>query len=171
MESSTESPEKRRGHVSAMIGDTIHLFGGENDKGYYIPRNEIWTCNVQEERKWIRHYAQGVIPPPCIGAQCVVIDGIIYSYGGKKEDEDRLGEIFSLNPSDMRWWEVGAPTYEKMPLQRSHCCLWAIGKQLIMFGGLSNDIPHDRLQSDAQYDRGVNNETYEFVLDEGIVTG
>ena len=155
-----------------MIGDTVHLFGGENDKGYYIPRNEIWTCNVQEERKWIRHCAQGVIPLPCIRAQCVVIDGVIYSYGGKKEDGDRLGEIFGLNPSDMRWWEVGTPTHEKMPLQRSHCCLWAIGERLIMFGGLSNDIiPHDRLQSDAEYDRGVNNETYEFVFDEGIVTG
>ena len=168
------SPEPRLGHESALIGDELHLFGGTKGKHpfYYFPRNEIWTCNVQEEKKWIRRLAQGKnIPPPCEGARCVVINDIIFSYGGGKEDGGLLGEVFGLDPKKMKWIRVATPILGKKPWQRSYCCFWAIGGRMIMFGGFSRDIPRDRLQSGAQCNGIGNNEIYEFVFEEGREKG
>ena len=140
---------------------------------YYFPRNEIWTCNVREEKKWIRRIAKGKnIPPSCFGAQCVVINGIMYSYGGGNEDGDLLGEVFGLDPKKMKWIQVATPIHGKNPWQRYFCCLWAIGGRMIMFGGYSGIIiPQDRLQSGAQCDGLVSNEIYEFVFEEGREKG
>ena len=170
------SPEPRFSHESALIGDQLHLFGGRTAKRpnyyYYFPRNEIWTCNVQEEKKWIRRIAEGKnIPPPCYGAQCVVINGIMYSYGGEKEDGGILGVVFGLDPKKMKWIQVATPIHGKKPWQRYYCCLWAIGGRMIMFGGRSNSIPQDRLQLGAQFNGKVNNEIYEFVFEEGREKG
>ena len=168
-----ESPEPRHSHESALIGDELHLFGGKKGRypHHFFPRNEIWTCNVREEKKWIRRYARGNIPPPCYGAQCVVINGIMYSYGGLKKDRDSLGEVFGLDPKEMKWIEVTTPTYSKKPWQRCYCCLSAIGERMTMFGGESRNIPQDRLQSGAQWNGAVNNEIYEFVFDAGREKG
>ena len=168
------SPEPRRDHESALIGDELHLFGGKKGKYpfHYFPRDEIWTCNVQEEKKWIRSLAEGKnIPPPCEAAQCVVINGIMYSYGGLKEDGDFLGEVFGLDPKKMEWIQVATPIHGKKPWQRHSCSLWVIGGRIIMFGGFSGGIPLNHLQSGAQFNGEVNNEIYEFVFEEGREKG
>ncbi|XP_065846243.1 uncharacterized protein [Oscarella lobularis] len=177
------SPELRTEHESAVIGDELHLFGGRNEENsYFFPRNKIWTCDVREERKWIRRFAEGKnIPPPCVGAQCVVINGIMYSYGGMKKNASTLKtllghrsyleEVFGLDPNEMKWILLETPTDSKKPWQRRSCCLWAIGERMIMFGGHSGKIPSDCLQSGARCIRYVNNEIYEFVFEEGGETG
>ena len=97
----------------------------------------------------------------------MVINGIMYSYGGAKEDYgDRLGEVFGLDPKKIKWIQVATPIHGKKPWQRSFCCLWAIGGRMIMFGGYNGDIPQDRLQSGAKCNDVVNNEIYEFLLEE-----
>eukprot|EP00118_Oscarella_pearsei_P013324 m.105729 g.105729 ORF g.105729 m.105729 type:complete len:157 (+) comp37232_c0_seq27:275-745(+) len=80
-------PDKRFGHESAIIGTSIHLFGGKNDKGEYFPRDKIHEYDIGSQ-KWEVHTAEGVIPPPCCGASCVVIDGSIYSYGGMEDQRE-----------------------------------------------------------------------------------
>ena len=166
------SPEPRCDHESALIGDELYLFGGTSVKRNFLPRDEIWSCNIRVGRKWIRHFAKGKdIPPPCEGAQCVVINGIIYSYGGRKKDRTDLGEVFGLDPEKMKWIQVATPTHGKKPWERYQACLWAIGGRLIMFGGGSWDFPEDRLQSGACYDWWVNNEIFEFVFEGGKEKG
>ncbi|XP_065846082.1 actin-fragmin kinase-like isoform X2 [Oscarella lobularis] len=177
-----ETPGPRTYPESALIGDELYLFGGMEailpHAVICYPRNEIWTCNVREEKKWIRHFAEGSIPPPCWGAQCVVINGIVYSYGGETEDGEGLEEVFALNPKKMKWIQVATPAHRKKPWHRSCCCLWAIGGRMIMFGGESDDdfrnddLNHrDYLQSGAQRKGYVNNEIYEFVFEEGREKG
>ena len=175
--SNAESPKPRWDQESALIGDDLYLFGGRiENKSFlswmtsrtstYFPRNEIWTCNVREEKKWIRRIAEGInIPPPCYGAQCVVINGIMYSYGGEKEDGGSLREVFGLDPKKMKWIQVATPKHGKKPWQRYYCCLWAIGGRIIMFGGICKDIRPLFLQSGAQSIGAVNNEIYEFVFE------
>ena len=178
----TASPDPRSSHESALIGEELHLFGGKTKKeknekeehekndDFYLPRSKIWTCTVRGEKKWICRVAKGKnIPPPCEGAQCVVFDGIIYSYGGQKEDGGLLGEVFGLDTKKMIWIQVS--THGKKPCPRCYCCLWAIGGRMIMFGGESDDISEDRLQSGARFERRVNNEIYEFVFEEGREKG
>lgn len=109
-ESVALSPELRVSHESALIGDELHLFGGINGTSIrnfsFFPRNEIWTCDVRDQKKkWIRRFTKGITPPPCRGAQCVVVDGIVYSYGEALRELPMkcLEDIYGLDPKNMKW--------------------------------------------------------------------
>ena len=169
------SLEKRAGHESALVGDHLHLFGGW-DGSKRIPRNEIFVTNVRRaEKKWIRRLTRGrTIPPPCHGARCVVIDKMIYSYGGITKESRRLGIVYRLDPKNMEWIEVATPIGGKKPHERSHCSLCAIGSRMIMFGGMSEEkISRHQLQSEATQEGKYNwsNDIYEFRLEEGNEKG
>ena len=168
------APEKRCFHESALIDDHLHLFGGY-DGSKYVPRNEIFVMNVRSaEKKWIRRLTGGrTIPPPCQGARCVVIDKMIYSYGGWTDEGRFLGIVYRLDPKKMEWIEVATPIRGKKPHERLFCCLCAIGSRMIMFGGLSEKkIPRDKLQSGATQDKNDwSNDIYEFRLEEGNEKG
>ena len=170
----TIAPEKRFLHECALVDDHLHLFGGF-DGSKYFPRNEIFVMNVRRaEKKWIRRLTRGrTIPPPCEGARCVVIDKMIYSYGGKTKGGRRLGIVYRLDPKKMEWIEVATPIGGKKPHERSYCCLCAIGSRMIMFGGESEkNIPRDQLQSGATQDEyDWSNDIYEFRLEEGNEKG
>ena len=129
------SPEKRFLHECALIDDHLHLFGGY-DGSKCFPRNEIFGINVRrEEKKWIRRFTRGrTIPPPCFGARCVVMDKLIYSYGGCSDKARYLGIVYRLDPKKMEWIEVATPIGGKKPHERSHCCLCSIGSRMVMFG-------------------------------------
>ena len=170
-DSQTIQPEKRRSHECALVGDHLHLFGGRH-RSKYFPRNEIFVMNVRRaEKKWIRRLTRGrTIPPPCAGARCVVIDNMIYSYGGRTEEGRRLGIVYRLDPKIMEWIEVATPIEGKKPHERSLCCLCAIGSRMIMFGGISEKkISRDHLQSGDEYN--WSNDIYEFRLEEGNEKG
>ena len=173
-ESQTIAPKKRRSHECALVDDHLHLFGGF-DGSKCVPRNEIFMMNVRRaEKKWIRRLTRGrTIPPPCTGARCVVIDKMIYSYGGRTLEGRRLGIFYRLDPKKMEWIEVATPIGGKKPHERSSCCLCAIGSRMIVFGGMSEKkIPRDQLQSGATQDKGKwSNDIYEFRLEEGNEKG
>ena len=126
------------------------------------------------EKQWIRRLTGGrTIPPPCEGARCVVIDKMIYSYGGETDNGRRLGIVYRLDPKKMEWIEVATPIGGKKPHERSECCLCAIGSRMIMFGGKSEtEIPRHQLQSGATLDQyDCSNDIYEFRLEEGNEKG
>ena len=138
-------------------------------------RDAIWIVNVRvaaSERKWLCHLARGpTIPPPYFGARSVVIDKMIYSYGGMKKDFSYLGIVYRLDPKKMEWIEVASPIGGKKPAPRSECCCCAIGSRMIMYGGKSKKISHDQLQSGATQTGFYNNEIYEFQFEEGNERG
>ncbi|XP_065835459.1 uncharacterized protein [Oscarella lobularis] len=169
-QSEEKEPEKRIIHESALVDGCLYLFGGWNESKYFN-RDAIWIVNVRvaaSERKWLCHLARGpTIPPPCIGARCVVIDKMIYSYGGEKKGGSYLGIVYRLDPMKMEWIEVATPVGGKKPAPRSFCCFCAIGSRMIMYGGKSNKISQDQLQSGATQKGFYNNEIYEFQFEEG----
>ena len=171
-DSQTIAPEKRYSLECALVDDDLHVFGGR-DGSKYFPRNKIFVMNVRRaEKKWIRRLTRGrMIPPPCRGARCVVINKMIYSYGGRTEEGRSLGIVYRLDPKKMEWIEVTTPIYiigGKKPHERSECCLCAIGSRMIMFGGWSEkNIPRHQLQSGATQDKYKwSNDIYEFRLEE-----
>ena len=94
----------------------------------------------------------------------MVIDKMIYSYGGITHKDRRLGIVYRLDPAIMEWFEVTSSVEGRTPYERSHCCLCAIGSKMILFGGSSGgEIPRERLQFGATVDEGIwTNEIYEF---------
>ena len=173
-QSEEKEPEERIIHESALVDGCLYLFGGWNESKYFN-RDAIWIVNVRvaaSERKWLCHLARGpTIPPPCIGARCVVIDKMIYSYGGEKKGGSYLGIVYRLDPMKMEWIEVATPVGGKKPAPRSFCCFCAIGSRMIMYGGKSNKISQDQLQSGATQKGFYNNEIYEFQFEEGNERG
>ena len=173
-DSQTIAPEKRFHNECALVDDHLHVFGGF-DGSKYFSRNEIFVMNVRRaEKKWIRRLTRGrTIPPPCRGARCVVIDKMIYSYGGETEKGLFLGIVYRLDPKKMEWIEVATPIGGKKPHERSLCCLFAIGSRMIMFGGESEKkIPRDQIQSEATQDKyDWSNDIYEFQLEKGNEKG
>ena len=125
------SPEQRRSHESALVDDHLYFFGGW-DESKLVPRHEILVKDVRNaEKRWDRRFTQGKPPPPSVGARCVVIDKMIYSYGGRTEGGFRLGIVYRLDPKKMEWIEVATPIAAKKPHERSECCLCAIGSRMI----------------------------------------
>ena len=165
---------RRHSHECALVDDHLHLFGGWNGS-IYFPRNEIFVMNVRRaEKKWIGRLTRGrTISPPCLGARCVVIDKMIFSYGGRTKEGRCLGIVYRLDPKKMEWIEVATPIGGKKPHERSSCCLCVIGSRMIMFGGGSEKkIPRDQLQSGAtQNINKWSNDIYEFQLEEGNEKG
>ena len=129
------SPEQRRSHESALVDDHLYFFGGW-DESKLVPRHEILVKDVRNaEKRWDRRFTQGKPPPPSVGARCVVIDKMIYSYGGRTEGGFRLGIVYRLDPKKMEWIEVATPIAAKKPHERSECCLCAIGSRMIWWPG------------------------------------
>ena len=64
-----------------------------------------------------------------------------------------------------------APTYERKPVIREACCLWATGGKIFMFGGAAGVIPQPFLQPGASCQSGLNNEIFQFVFEEDRETG
>ena len=113
------------------------------------------------------------IPPACNGARCVVVDEMIYSYGGQKPDGGHLGIVYRLDPKKMEWIEVATPIEGNCPAPppRANCCLCSIGSRLVMFGGRCCKFPRDRLQCGAMEENWWTNDVYEFELDERRESG
>ena len=167
-------PKKRFRHECALVDGHLHLFGGCHGSKYFL-RNEIFVMNVRRaEKKWIRRRTQGrTTPPPCQGARCVVINEMIYSYGGETHGGRLLGIVYRLDPKTMEWIEVATPVGGKKPHERSYCCLCAIGSRMIMIGGYSEKkVPLEELQRGATQDQyNWSNDVYEFEFDEEIERG
>ena len=172
-----ERPEERQHHESAVVDGHLYLFGGkQSSSAELLDRDVIWVGDLRakpSKRRWVRHSTlrlSGRIPS-CERAACVVIDKMIYSYGGKKKDRSFLGIVYRLDPKKMEWIEVSAAYVEgKKPAPRAHCCLCVVGSRMIMFGG--------EVKSGAELQSGATenkekwtNEIYEFELQEGRETG
>ncbi|XP_065836100.1 uncharacterized protein [Oscarella lobularis] len=163
---STVQPETRLCHESVFLNGSIYLFGGWNFSTY-LSRNLIWRFKVLK-REWRRFVVQGrKIPPPCIKAQCVTMNQRIFSYGGKKESGDRLGIVYCLDPTEMKWSEVSPHEEENKPANRFACCLCAISRsKMVMFGGNTGNVSRDQLQYEACKDEDDwSDEIFEFQLD------
>ena len=108
--SCTGTPEANRGRESAVVDGHLYLFGG------WIEHNFSQTLrlqrNLDDERSRCAVDLQGdgsvvwpdrgrAIPPVCDGERCVVVDEMIYSYGGKKRDGDHLGIVYRLDPKEI----------------------------------------------------------------------
>ena len=162
-------PEMRYSHEFALVDGHAVLFGGCQGEKYF-PRNEIWVR--APEGNWTRHVTEGpTTPPPCIGARCVVMDKMVYSYGGLEVRHlesfySDSGIVYRLDLTKRTWIKV-TPIGKKKPHDRAWCCFCSIGSTMAMFGGLFNKKANKEilLQPWATQDKIYwNNEVYEFQI-------
>ena len=70
-------------------------FGGRDAQHYF---NDTWSFNILT-RKWTELQCTGSIPSPRGAHAAVVIDNVMYVFGGQTRDETYLGDLTALNLS------------------------------------------------------------------------
>jgi hypothetical protein len=60
--------------------------------------NDTWSFNIST-RKWTELQCTGSIPPPRTGHDAVLIDNVMYVFGGLAADGTKLGDLTALNLS------------------------------------------------------------------------
>ena len=70
-------------------------FGGCNAQQFF---NDTWSFNIST-REWTELQCTGSIPSPREGHNAVIIDDVMYVFGGRILDETYLGDLTALNLS------------------------------------------------------------------------
>ena len=72
-------------------------FGGRGGGGrHYF--NDIWSFNTSI-RKWTELQCTGSIPSPRAGHAAVLVDNVMFVFGGRASDGTELGDLTALNLS------------------------------------------------------------------------
>ncbi|KAF8492377.1 hypothetical protein F5888DRAFT_909723 [Russula emetica] len=91
-----EKPLPRACHVSVTTGDRIIIFGGYGDPNTKF--NDTWSFNIST-RKWTELQCTGSIPSPRATHAAVLIDDVMYVFGGLALDGTNLGGLTAFKLS------------------------------------------------------------------------
>ena len=70
-------------------------FGGLGSEGYF---NDTWSFNIST-REWTEVLCTGSIPSPREDHAAVIVDNIMYVFGGRAPGGTDLGDLIALNLS------------------------------------------------------------------------
>ena len=70
-------------------------FGGTDDQQYF---NDTWSFNTST-RTWAELQCTGSIPSPRSGHAAVLVDDVMYVFGGFSADKAYLGDLIALHLS------------------------------------------------------------------------
>ena len=94
--------------------------------------NDVWsydpTTNAWKELDCI-----GFIPVAREGHSAVMVDDVMYGFGGRAQDGSDLGDLFAFRIASRRWY-----TFQNMgpsPTPRSGLGMTTVGKQILVVGG------------------------------------
>jgi hypothetical protein len=68
-------------------------FGGRGDQHDF---NDTWSFNILT-RKWTELQCTGSIPSPRTDHAAILVDGVMYVFGGLTPDETGLGDLTAFN--------------------------------------------------------------------------
>ncbi len=71
-------------------------FGGGVKDSYYL--NDTWSFDIST-RKWTELQCAGSIPSPRAYHAAVLVDDVMYVFGGYATDRTQLGDLTALNLS------------------------------------------------------------------------
>lgn len=134
-------PPGRFGHNCNVVGDSLVVFGGINDKA--ARHSDTWvfarTHGSGSEGRWAWQMLDIPVSPPARGAHaaCSTGDGKVVIFGGIGFDGVRLADtwVLDLMIEPAQWHLLSTPV---SPCPRSgHTITWIGGKRIILFGGRS----------------------------------
>ncbi|KAL9255113.1 F-box/kelch-repeat protein-like protein [Drosera capensis] len=135
-------PSGRFGHTSVVIGDSLIVFGGINDRGARL--NDTWIGRVIQNEAFIptllwRPLEVGPSVPPSRGAHaaCTVTSRKMLIFGGIGSNGLRLGDTWILDLAENlnfgTWHE--AVMHPSPPPRSGHTLTCIDGTRAVLFGG------------------------------------
>lgn len=122
-------PEPRGAGGLALIGRTLHFFGGTGiDR--YTSEDEHWQLSLDGGSEWT---AAAPLPNARNHLASAVIDGTLYVLGGQHGHNETLvtqRAVHAYDPATDSWTERA-----QLPAGRSHMAVVVVGGQLYLLGG------------------------------------
>ncbi|KAI0283607.1 hypothetical protein BGY98DRAFT_1093710 [Russula aff. rugulosa BPL654] len=125
----SEKPLPRARHVSVTTGDRIIIFGGCGGPHIF---NDTWSFNIST-RKWTEFQCTGSIPSPRESHAAVLIDDVMYVYGGRTIGKTKLGDLTAFNLLTQRW--TAFQDIGPSPSGRSGHAMASDGRRVFVLGG------------------------------------
>jgi N-acetylneuraminic acid mutarotase len=117
-------------HTATLHDGKIYVFGG-NIHGFKT--NNMYILDI-ETRKWqTMHFKNG--PPPRASHSAIVKDDELYIFGGKDEDNNKLGDLWIYNIKTGTWNEAQYPHGEG-PISRSGHSTGVFKNYIIVYAGI-----------------------------------
>ncbi|KAI0267197.1 hypothetical protein BGY98DRAFT_1102239 [Russula aff. rugulosa BPL654] len=134
-----EKPLLRWDHVSVTTEDRIIIFGGYGSgQDYY---NDTWSFDIST-RKWTELQCTGSIPSPRGSHSAVLVDDVMYVYGGSSRDEGITDDLYALQLSTQRWFKF--PNLGTSPCKRMYHTMASDGTRVFVLGGYPSN-PRDEV--------------------------
>lgn len=141
VEDSGQQPPPTAGHSCVVAGDTMWVFGGEDDKGV---TNRL-SCFEFETRQWTQVdsvTADGSPLLPRRDHSAVVYEELMLVFGGFGNDSDQL-EFMQFSAINKSWSEVFVCSERRPEKRGGHCCE-LYHQYMMIFGGMH----HGKLMND-----------------------
>ncbi len=123
---------RRYGHTANLIGNSIYLFGGEDNDGYY---NDLHKYDVNSKTLTIA-ITSGNIPSARAYHGSAVIEEKLCIFGGNGREAKKDNTLYSLNTISSEWLAIPiTKSSGSLPQPRSHMSMFSFESQLYLFGG------------------------------------
>uniref|UniRef100_A0AAF5PSP2 Kelch domain-containing protein family protein n=1 Tax=Wuchereria bancrofti TaxID=6293 RepID=A0AAF5PSP2_WUCBA len=127
-------PYQRYGHTVVEYNGKAYLWGGRNDE--FGACSKMY-CFDPEAVTWSVVPSEGEAPPARDGHSAVVVDDLMFMFGGFEEDSQRFSqETFAYNFKRRKWYEL--KTTGELPQWRDFHTACVINKKMYIFGGRSD---------------------------------
>ncbi|MCP9256888.1 hypothetical protein DINM_000081 [Dirofilaria immitis] len=127
-------PYQRYGHTVVEYKGKAYLWGGRNDEFGACSR---MYCFDPERVTWSVIPYEGEAPPARDGHSAVVVDNLMFIFGGFEEESQRFSqETFAYNFKERKWYEL--KTTGELPQWRDFHTACVINKKMYIFGGRSD---------------------------------
>jgi Kelch motif/RTX calcium-binding nonapeptide repeat (4 copies) len=130
-------PERRGAGGGAIVGRTIHYFGGVDrpaGQNVYVDEEEHWALDLDAaEPAW---EARAPLPNPRNHLAGAALDGKVYAVGGQHGGDEaggNQGEVDVYDPATDAWARVA-----DLPTPRGHIGATVLGGRLYAIGGSVN---------------------------------
>lgn len=131
-------PLPRHGHGAVKFGDKVYLWGGKDKSWGTYPAADIEIFDICTGL-WEKKTCNGIPPPGTVYSGYTRIGGIVYSFGGWKDDA-RYNSLHQLDLSNLMWEELEQNNSTDGPSGREGCGMVSLGlEMLVIFGGSTGD--------------------------------
>jgi hypothetical protein len=126
-------PQGRRYHCSAIVGNEMFIFGGENAKDEML--NDLYKLDLQT-LKWTNFHSFGQVPEPRRYSTLVAKGKTLILFGGRDE-QVRMNDMWMFNCLSENWTPI--QTYGEIPSLRSAHTCEILGDSMFIFGGMDGN--------------------------------
>ena len=133
----------RSGHSAVILDNYVVVFGGVCVSYKLLSTHVIWTYNLYTN-EWRKNEISDkeCAPEPFQGAVAVVIDGIVYTFGGlmmedsTKSETNELWTLCRTRGGSFTWSFMSPHCKDESPSPRQFHTGWEYTRKLWIFGGV-----------------------------------